>query len=68
MIYLLVPHDVHGMIRMFHSFSSVEQCALTSPADWCVVYGYELGIDEYTPMWIWQIGPGGRLNRLPLGS
>ena len=68
MIYLLLPHNTDGAIRMFGNYGLMEQVVRSQAKDWCVVYGYEMGIDEYEVVWVWRLGPNGILIRSPVKS
>jgi hypothetical protein len=68
MIYLLSPRDGSCALRIFSNYGLMEQVARSRGGDWCIVYGYELGIDEYNLVWIWHQGPGGYLIRSPVKS
>lgn len=72
MIYVLVPHENVDAIRVFGTFGIVEQTLLRQgnmrlqwhlDPDWCTVYGYESGTDEFTPVWVWHVSQNGTLVR-----
>jgi hypothetical protein len=74
MIYILFPYDNVGAMRVFGNFGMMEQVVLRQAnmrmqwhldPDWCTVYGYEEGADEFVPIWVWHVGPSGNLIREP---
>jgi hypothetical protein len=67
MIYLIVPTSGAG-VRIVANYGLMEQIVRAQPMGWCTVFGYELAIDEYQPMWIWKLGVGGILSRSPAKS
>ena len=73
MIYMLVPHVARSRldVRMFDSFSSVEQLALRVARalesegkcpDWCEIIAYD-GMDEMYPAFIYTLLGSFRLHR-----
>lgn len=74
MIYVLVPHDGVEGIRVFENYGMMEQTVLRQgmmrlqwhlDPDWCLVTGYDQGLDECVPIWRWYVGPAGQLVREP---
>lgn len=66
MLYVLIPHMAESWehFRMFSSYSAVEQIALHvareraskgHDPDWCSIIGYNSGIDEYHPVFLYTI-------------
>ena len=68
MIYVLCPSAGQGGFRILANYGLMEQVVWSKPGNWCVVYGLELGIDEYNLVWIYQQGPNGTLIRSPAKS
>lgn len=74
MLYVLIPHaaETWESFRMFNSYSAVEQIALHVAReraakgydpDWCSIIGYNSGIDEYHPVFLYTIVDTTRLHR-----
>lgn len=74
MLYVLIPHTAQTWehFRMFASYTAVEQTALHvareraanhQDPDWCFIIGYDAGIDEYHPMFVYTILDPTRLGR-----
>jgi hypothetical protein len=75
MIYILIPNEITDFfqIRVFDSFSNVEQImkqeAQRRPhPDWCRVFAYEVGLDEYIPCWIFTVTKNYDVAREPIRS
>lgn len=73
MIYILIPNNIETFfeIRVFDTFSAVEQLAKQEARsranpDWCRIFAYAIGVDEYTPCWLFTITPTCDLKRVPI--
>jgi hypothetical protein len=73
MIYILIPNEIDTFfqIRVFDSFAVAEQImkqeALRRPnPDWCRVFAYEIGLDEYVPCWIFTVTKTMDIKREPI--
>lgn len=73
MIYVLIPNEIASFfqIRVFDSFAVAEQImkqeALRYPnPDWCRVFAYEIGLDEYIPCWIFTVTNNYDIKREPI--
>ncbi len=73
MIYILIPNEITTFfqIRVFDSFANAEQImkqeALRHPnPDWCRVFAYEIGLDEYMPCWIFTVTRNYDIKREPI--
>ncbi len=58
MIYILIPNELDSFfqIRVFDSFAMVESIMKEGAVgradpDWCRVFAYVIGLDEYMPCW-----------------
>lgn len=70
MIYILIPNeiDTFSQIRVFGSFSAMEQYAKQEAQkhpnpNWCRVFAYTLGTDEYVACWLFTVTPAFDLKR-----
>lgn len=77
MIYIVIPYENPEAMRVFGNFGMMEQMVLRQghlrlqwhlDPDWCTVYGYESGSDEFTPIWLWHVSSDGDLVREPFNQ
>lgn len=79
MIYILIPNEIDSFfeIRVFSSYSSVEQAAKDEgrerrskgfDPDWCRIFAYAIGVDEYIPTWLFTLTPLLDMKRVPISS
>lgn len=73
MIYVLIPNAIESFfeIRVFDSFATAEQIAKQGAQgranpDWCRIFAYSLGLDEYVPCWIFTVTENLDLKRVPI--
>ena len=73
MIYILIPNEIDSFfeIRVFDTFAVVEQIAkqearVRADPNWCRIFAYEIGLDEYVPCWIFTVTPTYDLARVPI--
>ena len=74
MLYVLIPHSAETWesFRMFTTYSAAEHTALLVAKDrvargyepdWCSIVGYNQGIDEFHPVFLYTIVDETRLYR-----
>jgi hypothetical protein len=75
MIYILIPNEIDDFfqIRVFDSFSVVEQIAKQEAQkrvhpNWCRIFAYALGLDEYAPCWVFTVTSTFDMKREPIRS
>lgn len=77
MIYVLIPNEIGTFldIRVFENYSAVEQVMKDQARvyqgwgkdpDWCRVFAYSIGVDEYVPAWIFTVTPSLSIKRVPI--
>lgn len=77
MIYILIPNELGTFleVRVFENYSAVEQVmkaqaqahlGVGKNPDWCRVFAYSIGVDEYIPTWIFTVTRSLSIHRVPI--